>query len=604
MSNRPPSVSPPRFVYPVPAQVYTHQTMLRPDSQASVPSSELDGTGYDMLSDVSNDDAMTAESLASDGSEFGENESVHYYRYDNDGGDTTDVDGQEETMPGSSSQFGVQSLSSTMTATPASRVVNHTLKRAEDILNSDMNSTMREKHQDMQNEEDSDTDDEQEIKLELPVREPFTILGFHIDSKTLFCFFLTFCSVVLVTQSYLPANPTSSVHSQEYEQFLKSNLPSLATATPSSSISSSIAPVNTDPVTDGSRFIDALSFSSMTKSPFSLLTKGSSSEKKKEATKSQSAKAVSSAKDIVEDLPQELKPQAPKPSNSLVKGNPSIASSRAFIYPNSGIIIPYVSGPRPNLSGRLGPFDEITDNQQVFNLTYDLATNEYNLTSTRPYRGSLAIVITRDSKFVTRGHMQNATAPIEWVPSGIRLSGHSVYNVTVVVPGEGKFRRTAVHFHGESSNLFAVALRLTSALTTYVEPYVEPLQNSIHANSEKIEKLMSSVDIKEAVVQAQGSAFVLVNNLQNRVSTTFNKVIQRNAGIGNTLSRVQGKGVHNLVIMSGKTKKAVAHAQKKVKAIAKKMNKKRLARLHRRAGRKCRNAEKKFTKPRWMEQIL
>lgn len=579
--------------------------MLRPDSRASAPPSELDGSTYDFMDDAMTDENANTEELDSvgSGSEFGD--SIHGDIFDEDR-DATDAKQEHDDVMKSSILQDTRSLSSTLTIRP-NPILDQILNNGttEDKLNSDISSMMREKHQNMQDDDAPETNDEQyPVKIESPQRGPFRILGVPIDIKMI-TLFIAGVWLAITYADYIPGINTSSVHSKEYEQFLRSNLPSLATATPSSSISSSIAPVNTDPVVDGSRFIDTLSFSSMTKSPFSMLSKGSSSDKKKEATQSQVSKSLSSAKDTVEDLSRNIKEQINKPINSRVKGNSvSAPKGRAYVCLNAGIIIPYISGPRPSPHlGCLGPYDELADKQQAFNMTYDLATRGSNITSTRPYRGSLAIFVTQDDKFVMFGHKQNATAPIEWVPFGIRLRGHASYEATVAVPAESKFQRTAIHFHGEAPNLFAVALRLTSALTTYVEP----IQNSIQANSDKIDKLISSgaENIEKSVVRAQGSALVLANRLQTRVSTTLNKVIQRHAGIGDTLARVQGKGVQNLVLMGGKTRNAVAHAQKKVKSIAKQIKEKRLAKQHKaRGSRKSRSSERKFSKPRWMEQIL
>jgi hypothetical protein len=548
----------------------SNDEMARPSSRASAPLSELDESTYDMLSDsMTDDDALTTDSLASDrGSEFGEDDltqaSASQYGHDSDD-DTTEDEGEDRYDDGYLMHHAPQSMTSTLTqhhgiaaAVPGTvDDVRNSDEAMEKLLNSALdNLSAINDHQDDDSRNPENRNKKAQEKLGSKV--PRLLGGMNYNQWLIVASSLALVAsmIIALCSRLFPHNASSAtIIPKEYGEYLKSNLPSLASSSVSS-LSSPVSSRSTQVASDIASYLETLSHSS---------TKTSVSPQK---CSTDVVKPSSSAPNKVIQLgpPEHEAPKA-KPCNvrrnfkESSEEKKSFKPPKSYIFLNSGCILPENIGRKEQSGDRLGPYRELTGSEAKFSASFDTTTETFSISSSRSYKGSLAILVMPENcKLLLRGHKPPGySSPIEWVPAHVSSASldDKTFSVAIVVPAEASFQVTNVHVDLPSSPWTSVALRhWTGAMTRYVEP----LHDRMQRRAEEIDKLISAVEdsLEQSVVRAHDSAAEIVAQLHVRAAEA---ALQGRNAIGDAFLNVGRQ--RKLVLVT--TRKALAKAQKRVK---------------------------------------
>jgi hypothetical protein len=549
--------------------------MARPSSQASAPFSELDESTYDMLSDsMTDDDAVTTDSLASDRtSEFGEDDlaqaSASQYGHDSDD-DTTEDEGEERDDTSYLIHSGPQSMTSTLTqhyniasVIPASVGSLHNSDDAmEKMLNSELDTLAgrNDHHDSNRNSEQNNRrpEDKRVSKIVRSLRDMNYNQWLIVASSLA----LVASMVIALCSRFFPPNTSSpTILPKEYGEYLKSNLPSLASPSVSSR-SSVVSSKTTDAVSEAalSSYLSSLIDQQIQSSAKGLAASKKCSIKDTKPSSSSVNKPIQLGPPDY-DTPEVEPSTVPRKFKESSEEKKSFKSSKSYIFLNSGCILPENIGRNQQSGDRLGPYRELTGNEAKFRADYDTTTNKFNIYSSRPYRGSLAILVMPENcKLLQRGHQPPGFAsPIEWVPAQVSSSSVNgkTFSVAIVVPAEASFQVTNVQIDLLPSRWTSVALRhWTGAMTRYVEPFHVRMQN----RAEEIDKIISAVEdtLEQSVVRAHDSAAELVSHIQHRAAAA---AMHGRAAIGDALLNVRKQ--RKVVLYE--TRRALAKAQKRVK---------------------------------------
>jgi hypothetical protein len=427
-------------------------------------------------------------------------------------------------------------------------------------------------------------------------------------------FLATFAAVFSVAiLAFGPQNPTPP---EVYQEFLKANLPSLE------SIRSSATPAMTQQ--QGLAMVPDFIFSSMAKpspalSSSSSRLAGESSKPSNAVLKQITSLDHDASKPIVGSDDATVPPISKEPFEKS-------ASTKFYIYLKSGEIVPYASfGFRTSSSSdRLGPYQELVGSQRKFIVAFDYETNQFKITSTKPYRGSLAIlVLLENGKMLMRGHQHDKSSTIEWVPSNIptsELSGKE-FSVAVVIPAENTFQMSSVSVYVPVSTWTDVAVRLSGALSHYVEPFHSKLHERIRSTVENVEQLMPSAEtchesLEKSVIRAQGSAIQIANEITARMNQIMestkiqSRVSEAMLKMHDQALKIHDQALKGIASRSTEALRAVDRAQKRAHEVKRLLTKKSSQRSAQKEARKEARKEKgrqrkrsQFSK-KWMKGVV
>jgi hypothetical protein len=182
-------------------------------------------------------------------------------------------------------------------------------------------------------------------------------------------------------------------------------------------------------------------------------------------------------------------PQSRFPSyGKLREVKAAMTQERFYVYLNSGQVLPLTDGRREKHADRMGPYTQLAKDNEKFRISFNARHGKFVIARVHSakIKGSTAIAISREGRVIQRGYLTTAEALVSWVPK--EIAPEELYgdmDVLFVLPAESAFQTSSINlgsrqFQWSDPPMAAAAAasdvmrRITDAISTYVEPRMEP----------------------------------------------------------------------------------------------------------------------------------